>query len=101
MNTTLQENELNQRDNASHHSTKKNILGRHMCSLQWISWKDFGSVTISQDSDKTIHVKGGQKSRLILIICRLMERSQSLTHFISSSSVRLLLVWIISIAVNL
>ncbi len=41
----------------------KNILGRHMCSLQWISWKDFGTVTISQDSDKTIHVKGGQKSK--------------------------------------
>ena len=41
----------------------KNILGKHMCSLQWISWKDFGSVTISQDSDKTIHVKGGQKSK--------------------------------------
>ena len=41
----------------------KNILGKHMCSLQWISWKDFGSVTISQDSDKTIHVMGGQKSK--------------------------------------
>ena len=41
----------------------KNILGRHMCSLQWISWKDFGSVTISQDSDKTVRVKGGQKSK--------------------------------------
>ena len=41
----------------------KNILGRHMCSLQWISWKDFGSVRISQDSDKTVRVKGGQKSK--------------------------------------
>ena len=41
----------------------KNILGKHMCSLQWISWKDFGTVTISQDSDKTVHVKGGQKSK--------------------------------------
>ena len=41
----------------------KNILGKHMCSLQWISWKDFGSVTISQDSDGTVHVKGGQKSK--------------------------------------
>ena len=40
----------------------KNILGKHMCSLQWISWKDFGTVIISQDSDRTIHVKGGQKS---------------------------------------
>ena len=41
----------------------KNILGRHMCSLQWISWKDFGTLTISQDSDRTVHVKGGQKSK--------------------------------------
>ena len=41
----------------------KNILGRHMCSLQWISWKDFGTVTISLDSDGTIYVKGGQKSK--------------------------------------
>ena len=41
----------------------KNILGKLMCSLQWISWRDFGSVTISQDSDKIIHVNGGQKSK--------------------------------------
>ena len=41
----------------------KNILGRHMCSLQWISWKDFGTVTISLDSDGTIYVKGGQESK--------------------------------------
>jgi hypothetical protein len=42
----------------------KNILGKHMCSLQWISWKQFGSVTISQDSDTGIvFVKGGQKSK--------------------------------------
>ena len=42
----------------------KNILGKHMCSLQWISWKQFGSVTISQDPDTgALHVKGGQKSK--------------------------------------
>ena len=42
----------------------KNILGKHMCSLQWISWKEFGSVTISQDSASgVVYVKGGQKSR--------------------------------------
>ena len=42
----------------------KNILGKHMCSLQWISWKQFGSVTISQDSDTGIvFIKGGQKSK--------------------------------------
>ena len=40
-----------------------NILGKHMCSLQWISWKDFGTVTISQGLDNTVHVKGGQKSK--------------------------------------
>ena len=41
----------------------RNIRGKHMCSLQWISWKDFGTVTISQGSDKTVHVKGGQNSK--------------------------------------
>ena len=42
----------------------KNILGKHMCSLQWISWKQFDSVTVSQDSDSGIvYVKGGQKSK--------------------------------------
>ena len=42
----------------------KNILGKHMCSLQWISWKQFGSVTISQDSNTgIIYIKGGQKSK--------------------------------------
>lgn len=41
----------------------KNILGKHMSSLQWISWKDFGTVTISQGSDKIIYVKGGQESK--------------------------------------
>ena len=42
----------------------RNILGKHMCSLQWISWKQFGSVTISQDSDTGIvFIKGGQKSK--------------------------------------
>ena len=28
---------------------KEHILGRHMCSLQWISWKDFGSVRFFED----------------------------------------------------
>ena len=23
---------------------KSNILGKHLCSLQWISWKEFGTV---------------------------------------------------------
>ena len=42
----------------------KNILGKHMCSLQWISWKQFGTVTISHDTDSGVmRVKGGQKSK--------------------------------------
>lgn len=42
----------------------RNILGKHMCSLQWISWKNFGTVTITQDQeDGTVRVKGGQKSK--------------------------------------
>ena len=42
----------------------KNILGKHMCSLQWISWKQFGTVTITQDTDTgVVRVKGGQRSK--------------------------------------
>lgn len=41
----------------------KNILGKHMCSLQWISWKDFGSVSISYGADNILYVKGGQTSK--------------------------------------
>ena len=41
----------------------KNILGKHMCSLQWISWKDFGSVSISYGADNMLYVKGGQTSK--------------------------------------
>ena len=40
----------------------KNLAGRHMCSLQWISWTDFGSVTLVPDSNGGLTCKGGQKS---------------------------------------
>ena len=40
----------------------KNIEGTHMCSLQWISWKKFGSVTLKRNSDGTMKCTGGQKS---------------------------------------
>ena len=40
----------------------KNIEGTHMCSLQWISWKKFGSVTLKRNSDGTLRCAGGQKS---------------------------------------
>lgn len=41
---------------------KEHILGDHPCSLQWISWKRFGSVTFSEDTDGRILCRGGQKS---------------------------------------
>ena len=40
----------------------KNIEGTHMCSLQWISWKKFGNVTLKRNSDGTLRCNGGQKS---------------------------------------
>ena len=40
----------------------KNIEGTHMCSLQWISWKKFGSVTLERNPDGTLSCSGGQKS---------------------------------------
>ena len=40
----------------------KNIEGTHMCALQWISWKKFGSVTLKRNSDGTLKCTGGQKS---------------------------------------
>lgn len=42
---------------------KEHILGRHMCSLQWISWKDFGSVRFFEDEKGRIACKGGQESK--------------------------------------
>ena len=40
----------------------KNLEGRHMCSLQWISWKNFGSVNMKSDGKGNLLCKGGQKS---------------------------------------
>ena len=40
----------------------RNIEGTHMCSLQWISWKKFGNVTLKRNSDGTLRCTGGQKS---------------------------------------
>ena len=41
----------------------ENLAGRHMCSLQWISWHDFGSVTFTSDGEGGLICKGGQKSK--------------------------------------
>lgn len=40
----------------------RNIEGTHMCSLQWISWKKFGSVILERNPDGTLSCTGGQKS---------------------------------------
>lgn len=39
----------------------RNIEGTHMCSLQWISWKKFGSVILKRNPDGTLSCTGGQK----------------------------------------
>lgn len=40
----------------------RNIEGNHMCSLQWISWKKFGSLSLERNPDGTLNCTGGQKS---------------------------------------
>ena len=41
---------------------KSNILGKHLCSLQWISWKEFGTVIFSEENDGRIRCTGGQSA---------------------------------------
>lgn len=43
-------------------SLKKSLLGSHKCSLQWISWKDLGKVSIT-DNDGTLFVNGKQEDK--------------------------------------
>lgn len=40
----------------------RNIEGNHMCSLQWISWKKFGSLSLERNPDGMLNCTGGQKS---------------------------------------
>lgn len=42
---------------------ERRVLGRHMISLQWISWDYFGSVNITKEADGRLHCVGGQESR--------------------------------------
>jgi hypothetical protein len=41
---------------------KTKLLGKHMFSLQWISWDYFGSATITENKG-ILSLKGAQKSR--------------------------------------
>lgn len=42
---------------------KVHILGEHPCSLQWISWKEFGTVTFSETEDGKIKALGEQRKK--------------------------------------
>ena len=42
---------------------ERKVVGKHMLSLQWISWKYFGSVTIKKEANGTLTCKGEQLAR--------------------------------------
>ncbi|MBR5638850.1 MAG: hypothetical protein IKW83_03700 [Muribaculaceae bacterium] len=41
-------------------SAERKVVGKHMLSLQWISWNYFGSVEIKKEADGTYTCKGEQ-----------------------------------------
>lgn len=43
-------------------ATKKKLLGKHMLSLQWISWEKFGSATVTEQNG-LLTIKGEQRSK--------------------------------------
>lgn len=42
---------------------ERKIVGKHLLTLQWISWKGFGSVVIKKEADGTLSCHGGQFAR--------------------------------------
>lgn len=42
---------------------ERKIVGKHMLSLQWISWESFGSVEIKKEADGTLSCRGEQRAR--------------------------------------
>ena len=42
---------------------ERKVLGKHMFALQWISWEDFGTCTITKDNKGLLHCKGEQRSK--------------------------------------
>lgn len=44
-------------------SVEQRVIGRHMLSLQWISWDYFGSCDIKRQADGTLTCKGEQLSK--------------------------------------
>ena len=43
-------------------AAKRNLLGKHLFSLQWISWNHFGSATVTERNG-VLYLKGSQKGR--------------------------------------
>ena len=42
---------------------ERKVVGKHMLSLQWISWKSFGYVNIKKEADGTLSCRGEQLAR--------------------------------------
>jgi hypothetical protein len=42
-------------------TAKQKVLGKHLFSLQWISWKNFGTVNVTDDGG-TLRLQGEQRS---------------------------------------
>jgi hypothetical protein len=42
---------------------ERKVVGKHMLSLQWISWKYFGYVNIKKEADGTLSCRGEQLAR--------------------------------------
>ena len=42
---------------------ERKIVGKHLLTLQWISWKGYGSVVIKKEADGTLSCRGGQVAR--------------------------------------
>lgn len=42
---------------------EKKVVGKHLLTLQWISWKYYGSVVIKKEADGTYSCKGEQLAR--------------------------------------
>ncbi len=42
---------------------ERKVVGRHMLSLQWISWEDFGVCTITKEADGRLRCVGEQLSK--------------------------------------
>ncbi len=51
-----------QRTEVNDQAAAKMLLGKHMLSLQWISWDYFGSVSVTNKNGEYL-VNGGQKGR--------------------------------------